>query len=66
MWRKIKVYTNLLTDTNDIDYLNSLVDDAIRNTSFDDDSKTATDIEYEVTKCDKAGNATLTARFNYG
>jgi hypothetical protein len=63
--RSCKINTNLLTDSNDIDELNDLVDEAVVEEDYYDEDKTAQDIEYEVISCDKAGNAVLKATFRY-
>lgn len=61
----IELKVNLLTMDNDIDLRNELVDEAIISTEFFDEDKTATDIEYEVIKCERNGDAVIKATFEY-
>lgn len=66
MRRSVNIVVNVLTDDMDIDVRNEIVDDEIRNYTWQDDNKTATDISYEVLECVKNGLAKIRATFEYG
>lgn len=66
MRRSVNIVINVLTDDMDIDTRNDMVDDEIRNYKWQDDTKTATDIEYQVLECGKNGLAKIKATFTYG
>lgn len=65
MRRSVNIVINVLRDDMDIDTRNDMVDDEIRNCKWQDDTKIATDIDYEVLECKKNGLAKLKATFNY-
>jgi hypothetical protein len=65
MRRSVNIVINVLTDDMDIDTRNDMVDDEIRNYPWQDDTKTAMGISYQVLECKKSGLAKLKATFEY-
>jgi hypothetical protein len=65
MRKTTKIYFNVISDSNDINELNELVDEAVIKEDYFDEDKTASDIGYEVLSCSKRGDAVLLATFTY-